>query len=190
MLTERFSCAFELAAKAHFGQTRKGTAIPYISHPMAVASIALEYGADEDQAIAALLHDAVEDGGAVYAKIILETFGSRVSAIVDGCTDGVPGADGKKGPWEERKANYLQHLRSASDDVLLVSAADKLHNIRSITSDLEAIGVEVFRRFSSPMERTIWYYESLATVYLEKEVPMASEINRGVSSIKYLAGRT
>lgn len=187
MLTERFSHAFDLAAKAHFGQTRKGTAIPYISHPMAVASIALEYGADEDQAIAALLHDAVEDGGAVYAQTILETFGSRVSAIVNGCTDGVPGADGKKGPWEERKANYLRHLRSASHDILLVSGADKLHNVRSIVADLEAIGIEVFRRFSSPMDRTIWYYESLANIYLEKDVTLAGEINRGVISMKRLA---
>ncbi len=190
MLTERFSLAFELATKAHSGQTRKGTNIPYIYHPMAVASIALEYGADEDQAIAALLHDAVEDGGAIYAQKILEEFGPRVAAIVEGCTDGVPGSNGQKGPWEERKTKYLRHLSSATDDVLLVSAADKLHNIRSIITDLEVVGEDVFRRFSSPKDRTLWYYESLAGIYSDRGVVLAEEIQRSVIVMKHKASKT
>lgn len=185
MITNRFSEAFDLAAKAHTGQTRKGTAIPYISHSMAVASIVLEHGGDEDQAIAALLHDAVEDGGGHYAKIIFDRFGARVSAIVDGCTDGIPNANGTKGPWEERKSAYLKHLRTASDDVILVSGADKLHNLRSIGADLQTVGLAVFNRFSIPMNRTVWYYEKLAEIYLERGISMAVEIDRNVRAMKH-----
>lgn len=190
MLTERFSLAFELATKAHSGQTRKGTNIPYISHPMAVASIALEYGADEDQAIAALLHDTVEDGGSIYAQKIFEEFGPRVASIVEGCTDGVPDANGHKGPWDERKTKYLRHLSSATDDVLLVSAADKLHNIRSIITDLAMVGEDVFRRFSSPKHRTLWYYESLAGICSSRDVVMAEEIERSITVLKRKANKT
>jgi (p)ppGpp synthase/HD superfamily hydrolase len=96
MLTERIAHALALAIEAHDGQKRKGTEIPYIAHPMGVASIALDHGADEDQAMAALLHDAVEDGGQHYAKIIRDQFGDRVADIVDGCTDGVPDTNGIK----------------------------------------------------------------------------------------------
>jgi (p)ppGpp synthase/HD superfamily hydrolase len=106
MLTERLSKALALAIEAHDGQLRKETTIPYIAHPMAVAAIALEYGADEDQAMAALLHDAVEDGGAEYADIIRSKFGDRVADIVNGCTDGVPDKNGKKTPTN-REANYM-----------------------------------------------------------------------------------
>ena len=124
MLSERLSQALALAIEAHNGQFRKETTIPYIAHPMAVASIALEYGADEDQAMAALLHDAVEDGGANYAEIIRSKFGDRVADIVNGCTDGVPDNNGIKPPWKQRKESYITHLKSASDDVLLVSGSD------------------------------------------------------------------
>jgi GTP pyrophosphokinase len=137
MLTERFAQALALAIEAHDGQKRKGTDIPYISHPMAVAAIALEYGADEEQAMAALLHDAVEDGGAPFAHRIRTQFGDRVADIVEGCTDGVPDASGQKEDWKPRKTRYLDHLQHASADVLLVSGADKLHNARAIVSASE-----------------------------------------------------
>ncbi len=188
MLTERLSQALAIAIEAHNGQFRKETTIPYIAHPMAVASIALEYGADEDQAMAALLHDAVEDGGAKYAKIIRSKFGDRVADIVDGCTDGIPDVIGEKTVlWKPRKESYLAHLRSASDDVLLVSGSDKLHNARAIVSDLQNIGLRVFDRFSSSKADTLWYYQSLADIFFSRNTPIAKALVEAVAQMHALS---
>ena len=187
MLTNRLSQALALAIEAHDGQLRKETTIPYIAHPMAVASIALEYGADEDQAMAALLHDAVEDGGAKYAKIIRSKFGDRVADIVNGCTDGVPDNNGIKPPWKQRKESYIAHLKSASDDVLLVSGSDKLHNARAIVSDLQNIGNRVFDRFSSSKEQTLWYYQSLADIFKTRNTPTAKALSETVAQMHALS---
>lgn len=187
MLTHRFVQGLELAIRAHNGQVRKGTHIPYIAHPMAVASIALEYGADEDQAIAALLHDAVEDGGAAYVSKIRELFGERVTTIVMGCTDGVPNSAGQKPPWKTRKEQYLAHLEEAALDVLLVSGSDKLHNARAILSDLQAIGNQVFDRFSASKAETVWYYSSLSDIFTRRGVAVAPALADTVSQIKELA---
>lgn len=189
MLTERISEALALAVEAHDGQKRKGTSIPYIAHPMGVASIALDHGADEDQAMAALLHDAVEDGGSQYAKRIREQFGDRVADIVEGCTDGVPDANGEKEAWLPRKERYIAHLKSATDDVLLVSGSDKLHNARAIVEDLLRIGPAVFDRFTATQEQTIWYYEALANVFSSRETPIASSLIETVQRMKQLAGK-
>jgi (p)ppGpp synthase/HD superfamily hydrolase len=187
MLSERLSQALALAIEAHNGQFRKETTIPYIAHPMAVASIALEYGADEDQAMAALLHDAVEDGGANYAEVIRSKFGDRVADIVNGCTDGVPDNNGIKPPWKQRKESYIAHLKSAPDDVLLVSGSDKLHNARAIVSDLQNIGVRVFDRFSSSKEQTLWYYQSLAEIFKTRNTPTAKALSETVAQMHALA---
>ena len=187
MLSERLSQALALAIEAHNGQFRKETTIPYIAHPMAVASIALEYGADEDQAMAALLHDAVEDGGANYAEIIRSKFGDRVADIVNGCTDGVPDNNGITPPWKQRKVSYISHLKSASDDVLLVSGSDKLHNARAIVADLQNIGVKVFDRFSSSKEQTLWYYQSLADIFLARNTPNAKALSETVAQMHALS---
>ena len=187
MLSERLSQALALAIEAHNGQFRKETTIPYIAHPMAVASIALEYGADEDQAMAALLHDAVEDGGAKYAEIIRSKFGDRVADIVNGCTDGVPDNNGIKPPWKQRKESYIAHLKSAPDDVLLVSGSDKLHNARAIVSDLQNIGVRVFDRFSSSKEQTLWYYQSLADIFKTRNTPTAKALSETVAQMHALS---
>jgi (p)ppGpp synthase/HD superfamily hydrolase len=187
MLTERISKALALAVQAHEKQVRKGTAIPYVAHPMGVASIALEFGADEDQAIAALLHDVLEDGGPQYGTVIKERFGDRVLAIVEGCTDGVPDASGQKGDWGERKRAYLAHLKEASNDVLLVSGSDKLHNARAIVSDLLKIGPSVFDRFTSGRDGTLWYYRSLAEVFEMRGAPMAALLAAEVRQMDQLA---
>lgn len=187
MLTERISQALALAIEAHTGQKRKGTDIPYVAHPMGVASIALDHGADEEQAMAALLHDAIEDGGAQYAKLIREKFGDRVADIVEGCTDGIPDASGKKAPWKIRKEQYLEHLKDATDDVLLVSGSDKLHNARAIVEDLLKIGPAVFNRFTATQEQTIWYYETLAEVFSQRGAPMAKVLSNEVARMKQLA---
>jgi len=187
MLTDRIAQALAMAVEAHDGQTRKGTAIPYIAHPMAVASIALEHGADEEQAMAALLHDTVEDGGANFAQRIREAFGDRVADIVQGCTDGVPDASGNKPPWKARKERYVAHLEHASDDVLLVSGSDKLHNAHAIVEDLLTIGPAVFDRFTATKEQTLWYYETLARVFTQRGTPVAKALNDTVRRMKELA---
>ena len=187
MLSERLSQALALAIEAHNGQFRKETTIPYIAHPMAVASIALEYGADEDQAMAALLHDSVEDGGAKYAELIRSKFGDRVADIVNGCTDGVPDNNGIKPPWKQRKESYIAHLKSAPDDVLLVSGSDKLHNARAIVSDLQNIGLRVFDRFSSSKADTLWYYQSLADIFKTRNTTTAKALSETVEQMHALS---
>lgn len=187
MLTERIAKALALAVEAHDGQKRKGTNIPYMAHPMGVASIALDHGADEEQAMAALLHDAVEDGGPQYAKRIREQFGDRVANIVEGCTDGVPDANGKKEAWKLRKERYISHLQHASDDVLLVSGSDKLHNARAIVEDLLRIGPAVFDRFTATQEQTLWYYETLSGVFSNRGTPVAKALSDTVQRMKQLA---
>lgn len=187
MLTQRLGQALALAVQAHDGQMRKGTTIPYIAHPMAVASIALEFGASEDQAIAALLHDALEDGGPHYAPLIEAQFGTAVLALVQACTDGLPDASGAKADWGERKRAYLAHLAEAPAEVLLVSGADKLHNARAIVSDLITIGPDVFKRFKAGREGTLWYYRALADVFARRRAPMAVMLEAEVRQMERLA---
>jgi GTP pyrophosphokinase len=187
MLTDKFCTAIGIANYAHFYQTKKGTDIPYISHPLAVASLAIEFGATEDQAVAALLHDAIEDGGPEYEKVIRTNFGEVILAIVKGCTDGVPDENGQKPDWWERKRAYLDHLDKASDDVLLVSGADKLHNARAILNDLLEVGEAVFDRFTAGKEGTLWYYRSLADIFSKRNAPMTKALNAAVSQIEQLA---
>jgi (p)ppGpp synthase/HD superfamily hydrolase len=189
MLTERIAQALALAVRAHHGQLRKGTFIPYVAHPMAVASIALELGADEDQAIAAMLHDVLEDGGPHYGSLIQAQFGDRVFALVQACTDGVPDASGAKADWGERKRAYLAHLAEAGDDVLLVSGADKLHNARAIVSDLLTVGPAVFDRFKAGRSGTLWYYRALAEVFTRRKAPMAALLAAEVTQMERLAGQ-
>ena len=187
MQLNKLSPALALAIEAHQNQIRKSTQIPYISHPMAVASIALEFGASEDQAIAALLHDAIEDGGIKYANIIKAQFGDHVHDLVQGCTDGTPDHSGQKAPWIERKTTYLKHLQEASDEVLLVSCSDKLHNARAIVSDLIDEGPSVFDRFSSAPEQTRWYYRQLANVFTNRKTPPAKALESAVSQMEALS---
>src|SRR6202046_3706106 len=158
-LGPRFLRAFQFAAEKHAGQTRKASTIPYIAHLMGVASLVLEAGGDEDLAIAALLHDVVEDcGGAPILTEVRRRFGKRVAHVVDGCTDS---DTDPKPPWRERKENYLRHLKRADAGTRLVSAADKLNNIRSILTDYREIGESVWARFNGGRDGTLWYYRAL-----------------------------
>ena len=187
MQLNKLSPALALAIEAHQNQIRKSTQIPYISHPLAVASIALEFGASEDQAIAALLHDTIEDGGRKYEEVILVQFGQYVHDLVQGCTDGTPDHSGQKAPWIERKTAYLKHLQEASDEVLLVSCSDKLHNARAIVSDLINEGPSVFERFSSTPEQTLWYYRQLATIFNNRKAPPAKALESAVAQMEALS---
>ena len=166
-LGPRFLRAFQFAAEKHTGQTRKASSIPYIAHLMGVASLVLEFGGDEDLAIAALLHDVVEDcGGAPVLKEVRREFGRRVAKIVDGCTD----SDTEpKPPWRERKETYIAHLRGADEETRLVSAADKLNNVRSILSDHREVGESIWDRFNGGREGTLWYYRALLEEFLRGE---------------------
>jgi len=158
-LGPRFLKAFLFAAEKHAGQVRKASTTPYIAHLMGVASLVLEFGGDEDMSIAALLHDVVEDcGGTAMLQEVKRRFGTRVAKMVDGCTDS---DTFPKPPWRERKENYLRHLKSADADTRLVSAADKLNNVRSILSDYREVGESIWERFNGRREGTLWYYRAL-----------------------------
>ena len=181
-LGPRFVRAFEFAKEKHAGQTRKASTIPYIAHLMGVASLVLEAGGDEDLAIAALLHDVVEDcGGAPMLKEVRRRFGKRIAEIVDGCTDPKP-------PWRERKENYLRHLKTTDAGTRLVSAADKLNNIRSIITDYREIGESVWARFNGGREGTLWYYRALRDEFLRGEGNrLVREYERAVNELETLA---
>jgi len=185
---DRLAQGIAFALSIHAEQTRKGTETPYISHLLAVTAIVLEYGGDEEQAIAAMLHDAIEDQGAHQEPVITAHFGPRVARIVRGCTDAdtVP-----KPPWRDRKQAYLDHLADAEPEVLLVSAADKLHNARAICSDLTRHGLAVFDRFKGGRDGTLWYYSTLADRFsVLLPGPLAVELAGAVSRMGGLAGST
>jgi (p)ppGpp synthase/HD superfamily hydrolase len=187
LLGERFERALQHATRLHAAQTRKGTNIPYVSHLLSVAAIVLEDGGDEDEAIAALLHDAVEDqGGRPTLEEIRRLFGDRVAEIVEGCsdTDVVP-----KPPWQRRKELYIEHIRTARPEVLRVSAADKLHNARAILADFRRHGDALWPRFSGAREGTLWYYRTLITAYREAGGAgfLVDELDRTVTELEKLA---
>lgn len=164
----RLAEALAFALAKHGGQTRKGTRIPYITHLMAVSALVGESGGSEEEMVAALLHDAVEDaGGAPVLEEIRQRFGGAVAGIVAGCTDDDSGggSGGGKAPWLERKRAYLAHLVEAPLPVLRVSCADKLHNARAIRQDLRDHGPQVWTRFKADREGTLWYYRSLARLF-------------------------
>lgn len=185
MLSDKFTEALVYAAQLHATQIRKGSGVPYIAHLLGVASIALEYGANESEAIAALLHDAIEDqGGAKIRDEIQQRFGETVAAIVEGCTDTdlTP-----KPPWRDRKEAYLAHISHTSASVRLVSAADKLYNCQSILKDYRQIGDEIWQRFTGKKEGTLWYYRSLVNAFRQVETtPLIEELDRVVSELEQL----
>lgn len=164
---ERFERAFTLAVEWHRGQVRKGSAVPYVSHLMAVAALVLEDGGDLDEAAAALLHDAVEDtGGLPRLAEIEDALGPRIAEIVDGCTDAYTEP---KDPWPARKLSYLERIRDETDEgVLRVSAADKLHNVRALMWDLKRKGDAVWDVFNAPAELVVGYYVALSEVYSDR----------------------
>ena len=185
-LGPRFLRAFLFAAEMHAGQRRKASTVPYIAHLMGVASLVLEAGGDEDLAIAALLHDVVEDcGGAPMLKEVRRRFGKRVANIVEGCTD--TDIDPKP-PWQARKENYLWHLRRADQDTRLVSAADKLHNVRSILTDYRDAGESIWARFNGGRDGTLWYYRALLDEFLRsKPNRIARELELAVNDLELAA---
>lgn len=164
IVSPRLSEALSMAVARHRFQTRKGTAVPYITHLLAVTALVGESGGTEDEMIAALLHDAVEDGGGhPLLEEILEKFGKSVADIVEGCTEHF--SVNEKAPWLERKQAYLIRLAEAPLTVLRVTCADKLHNALTISRDLKSQGPSMFERFKGDRDGTLWYYRSLARLY-------------------------
>jgi (p)ppGpp synthase/HD superfamily hydrolase len=191
-LSPRFDDALVFAANLHREQRRKGSNTPYIAHLLAVTALALEHGAGEDEAIAALLHDAVEDqGGAPMLAEIRDRYGDTVADIVAGCTD----TDQEHKPsWRPRKERYLAHIREAPASVRLVSAADKLHNARSVLADYRALGEDLWSRFTGGREGTLWFYRAMVDSLREGRQPgeerldaLIAELDRVVSELEQLA---
>lgn len=182
-LTPRFDEAVRYAREVHAGQDRKGTGVPYISHLLGVSSIVLDDGGSEDEAIAALLHDAAEDrGGRPRLEDIRARFGEAVAKIVEDCTDSW---DTPKPPWAERKRAYAEHARSLPAASLRVSVADKVHNTYAILRDLRNEGEAVWARFSAAPDDVIAYYRSLVRSYRDAGGgKLADELERIVRGIE------
>jgi (p)ppGpp synthase/HD superfamily hydrolase len=189
LYSERLIDALGVAARLHAGQRRKATDIPYLSHLLGTCSIAMDYGAGEDEAIAALLHDAIEDvQPTAGARAAVAAFGPEVLRIVEGCTDS---DTHPKPPWQERKAAYIEHVADLDAPILLVSAADKLHNSRSIVSDLRRSGAETWNRFKGGREGSLWYYRALVDAFRANPAhppELVDEMDRTVTEMESLAG--
>ena len=190
VLTDRFDRALLYATHVHGGQARKGTTTPYVAHLLAVAATVLEYGGCEDMAIAALLHDAIEDqGGESRLSDIRNRFGDRVADIVRSCSDSMVDTSGgqPKEDWPTRKKRYLEHLHTVDQETLLVSLADKVHNARAILRDLRkpGVGPAVWGRFKVAKQQTLWHYRALADVF-RKRLPgqLAEELNEIVAVLE------
>jgi GTP pyrophosphokinase len=193
--SKRFDDALLTAVDLHRGQARKGSDIPYVTHLLAVAAIVGESGGTEDEVIAALLHDAIEDTDATY-RTLADRFGKPVADVVRACsdTDVTP-----KPAWEKRKKDYVAHVVGASESVRLVSAADKLANARSVLADLRVLKEELWARFRGGKDGTLWYYRSLVSVFdiagsspimgtPDRTRPVVEELDRVVGEIEKLAG--
>jgi GTP pyrophosphokinase len=186
---EKFEDALVYAARLHRDQARKGSRVPYVTHLLAVAAIVGENGGTEEEVVAALLHDAPEDaGGRERLEEIRERYGDEVAEIVAGCTDTY---EDPKPAWRPRKEAYVAHVAEASSSVRLVSAADKLHNARSILADLRSLGEELWNRFTGGKRGTLWYYRTLTEAYKRAGAnAVVEELDRVVREIETLARRT
>lgn len=185
MMTARFQDALLYAAGVHAGQTRKASDVPYVAHLLAVASLVLEHGAGEDEAIAALLHDAVEDqGGLPRLEEIRGRYGDEVAGIVLGCTDATVAP---KPPWRERKEAFIAKVAEATPEVCRVVAADKLHNARCLLADFRRLGDGLWSRFRGGREGTLWYYRTLADRLRGRAPPeLVGELERVFTELERL----
>jgi hypothetical protein len=189
-LTARYADALAYAAEIHADQDRKGPgAIPYISHLLAASSLVLEAGGTEDEAIAALLHDAAEDqGGQTRLDDIEKRFGANVASIVRECTDSLTDDPDGKAPWRERKKAHLEHLRGVSASALLVTAADKLHNARSLVVDLQQYGRSYLNHFNAEPRQIVWYYQQMYSALVANAAPprLTNELGQCVLTLTEL----
>ena len=185
-LTERYDAALKFAADAHRIQLRKSGETPYLSHLLRVSGLTLDYGASETVAIAALLHDVVEDcGGLAALERIRETFGSETASIVLDVSDSATSDATQKRPWRERKEAYIAHLEECPHSSLLVAACDKLDNVTSLLRSLRLVDPQsVLSKFKANPESQIWYYDSLLEVFTRRRSPVAEELAPVVGRLK------
>ena len=187
-LTERFLASVAVAEEVHGRLRRTGTEIPYLAHLLVVTGLVLEDGGDEDEAIAGMLHDSVEDGGGrVLLERIARSFGPRVAAIVKGCSDSIDGDPDQ--PWVERKRRYLEHLPEVRDDgVLRVALADKVHNARSLVRDYRREGDALWERFAEKTaDQQFWYYGELVLFFeRHRPGPLTEDLRRAVDELATL----
>jgi (p)ppGpp synthase/HD superfamily hydrolase len=188
--SQRFSEALTFAERVHRTQTRKGNDIPYIAHLLAVSATVLEYGGDEDTAIAGLLHDAVEDqGGLEVLHEIDMRFGPRVAGIVEACSDSTSPDPEAKEPWETRKRAHIAKLATVEVDVALVTAADKLHNLTAMIRDVHREGPGTLSRFSAEAAQLLWYFSSVASaIERHRATAPVGEIEQGINQLASLLG--
>ena len=186
LLDDRFEAALVMAYRLHRSQVRKGSPVPYVAHLLSVAALVLEDGGDEDEAIAALLHDAVEDqGGSVTRELVRVTFGDRVCEIIDGCTESMVQP---KPPWKERKLLHLEKVATASVSVRRVTMADKLHKVRSLLADYERFGEGLWARFGGGKAGTIWYYQEMVKrLQVGESVGMMRSLSEAVGRLEGLS---
>lgn len=193
-LGERFTRAFKYCFQLHGAQTRKGKSTPYVAHLMAVGALVVEDGGDEDEAIAALLHDALEDQPEKASrKEIARRFGERVLELVTACSDTPRGyKGGKKPPWRRRKEGYLAHVREGASGALRIALADKLHNAREILADYRDEGERLWSRFNASKADQLWFQRSLVEAFRKDGATgfMIEELERVVSELERLAGRS
>ena len=200
LLSPRYLEGVQTALRAHATQTRKSNTygkIPYLSHVLAVSSLVMEFGGDEDQAIAGLLHDTIEDGGSSYEAEIRKTFGTEVCRLVLACTDGTldekkqwnqASLEDKQQAWKTRKTKYLNHLEHVDDRALLVIGSDKFHNTQTLVRDLHHEGLKTFKRFVGRQEGTLWYYESIGQVFRQRpQVAISTCLIREIDTFNQLA---
>jgi (p)ppGpp synthase/HD superfamily hydrolase len=191
LYSRRFLDALDVAAVMFATTRRKKTRIPYVAHLLGVCAIVLEHGGSEDEAIAALLHDTLEDiTPTKQTRRTVRAFGDDVYGIVEGCTDGTPNKLGRKAPWRKRKESFIAALEHEPGPVLLVSAADKLHNARAIVADLRAIGEKVWKRFNAPKDDILWYYGALVDAFRANpahHAALVDELGRVVAEMQRLA---
>lgn len=194
--TTRFLYALSFAVELHCEDSRKGSGIPYTAHLLSVCSLVIGDGGSEDEAIAALLHDAIEDHPEeVNPGLILRRFGRAVHDIVVACTDTpVDYRGGEKPPWRVRKTQYLEHLKELRPDQCRVPLADKLDNIRTTIKDLRdpSVGERVWNRFRAGKSDQLWLYESLAKAFREAGATgyLLEEFDRNVEELTRLSGLT
>ena len=185
IVSSRLSDALSYVAALHAEQRRKVSGEPYLAHLLSAAAIVMEYGGNEDETIAALLHDAVEDqGGMATLEDIRRQFGPSVAEIVEGCTDAIASP---KPPWRQRKEAHIARLREASASVRLVVAADKLHNARSLVREYRRRGESLWASFHGGRDGTLWYYRTVADVLKQAApTPIVEELDRIVEELRSL----
>lgn len=184
-INQRYANAFDYAMRVHAARPRRGSTLPASVHLMAVSALVFEHGGDEDQALAALLHDVIEVGGALHASPINRQFGARVLRLVLDCSEGLgqPPAD-----WLGRKRRHLEHLQGVAEDSLLVSACDKLHRAHCLRRALERGDAAPFAPFGAGREPVLWYAQRLGELFARRGSAPAAAFARTLERIGRLAG--